>query len=78
MHADTVIGRSSGTLLDFLPPDSVMVYDDFQGMERGSDKIEMDIDHLLAKAASEEKFFIPRDRSFAARDDVIHDATRFR
>jgi len=78
LHADTVIGRSSGTLLDFLPSDSVMVFDDFQGLKRGSDKIEMDIDHLLAKAASEEKFFIPRDRSFAARDDVIKDATRFR
>jgi transcription-repair coupling factor (superfamily II helicase) len=77
LPVDPVNIGPSGTLLDFLSSDSIVVYDDLQALEGSSDKVEMDIDRLLAKAAVEEKFFIPRDMSFATGEYIRHGAAKF-
>ncbi len=71
------VARTSGVFLDFVPEDGIVVFDDLRELERGGDRVATDIDRLLAKAASEEKFYLPRERSFADAEDVFEDAGKF-
>jgi len=76
-QGDSPAARTTGVFLDFVPEDGIVVYDDFRELERSGDRVATDIDRLLAKAASEEKFFLPREISFTDAEDVFKGAGKF-
>jgi transcription-repair coupling factor (superfamily II helicase) len=68
---------SLGTFFDYLPENSVLVWDDLPTIEKTAETIENGIDRLLLKARNEEKFYLEKDYSTISRDILLRKCERF-
>ncbi len=58
-----------GVFFDYLPEDSVMVFDDMISIRQAEENIENEIDRILMKARSEEKFHLEKSSSYIVGED---------
>jgi transcription-repair coupling factor (superfamily II helicase) len=49
------------TIFDYVPEDSILIFDDFIAMEQSEEKIVNDVDGFLLKAEREEKFYLEKE-----------------
>ncbi|MCX5854363.1 MAG: transcription-repair coupling factor [Deltaproteobacteria bacterium] len=53
-----------GTFFDYLPMDSIMIFDNILSIRQAEERIENEIDRFLMKARSEEKFHLEKTSSY--------------
>ncbi len=63
-------GEMPGMLFDYLPDDSLLVYDDFFAQRQAGKEIENELDRFLLKAKLEETFYLEKDAFFTSREDL--------
>ncbi|MEA1935569.1 MAG: CarD family transcriptional regulator, partial [Thermodesulfobacteriota bacterium] len=59
------------TIFNYVPEDSVVIFDDFISMEHAEEKIVNDIDRFLLRAEREDKFYLGREMFHVSMADLF-------
>jgi len=59
------------TLFDYMPENSLLIFDDFPLIERVETDIENDIDRFLLKARKEEKFYLEKNAYYLTKESIL-------
>ena len=66
-----------GTLFDYMPQDSILVFDDPPAIENAREDIENSIDHFLLKARSGEKFYLEKKSCYLTGETIVRQSDAF-
>jgi transcription-repair coupling factor (superfamily II helicase) len=66
-----------GTLLDFAPENSILIFDDLPAIEKAQGDIENAIDRFLLKARGGEKFYLEKESFYLTDETVLRQYDNF-
>ena len=65
------------TLFDYMPGNSLLIFDDFPMIEQVETDVENDIDRFLLKARKEEKFYLEKNAYYLTKERFLHRCNDF-
>lgn len=63
--------EAPGIFFDYLPADSLVVFDDPLALKRAGEEIRNEIDHVLLKAAGAGQFYVERETAFLSDERIL-------
>lgn len=65
------------TLFDYMPENSLLIFDDLPMIEHVESDIENDIDHFLRKTRKEEKFYLEKNAYYLTKESILQRSNAF-
>ena len=65
------------TLFDYMPENSLLIFDDLSMIEQVESDIENDIDRFLRKTCKEEKFYLEKDAYYLTKESILQRSNAF-
>ncbi|HEX7535221.1 MAG TPA: CarD family transcriptional regulator, partial [Syntrophales bacterium] len=66
-----------GTLLDFVPENSILILDDLPAIEKAREDVENEIDRFLLKARAGEKFHLEKESFYLTKEAILRQSDNF-